>query len=400
MRQNQIVKDTLTIDVASAKLLNDRGELTCKARVARIGIMSYMDHAGKEVKRYRSEAEVFSRESMDSLKLIPITFQHPEGLVNVKNNEEHQVGTTGETPVRDGDWIVVTIRVTDEQVVQYILDKKERGEDVKVSCGYLVSIDDKPGEFRGEAYDQTHSNIRYNHLSIVSHARAGEKARLQLDKKEKEMEMINIVLDSIRKGQETVLDAITISIPQNVESTLRKLHVAVRDGVEKLVGFEADASKQKASFDELQGKFDKLEADHKETKEELDQLSDPASEKAMDMLSAYSEVVNVAKAHDVKVKDADGKTLSISKLKSAICSKVNDGADFKDKSVDYVDGFYGSIAKDVDGKIEKDQLEELDGFVAEGKVEEEKDGKSSRQTYVESANDQSVIDPETGLARK
>lgn len=51
--------------------------------------------------------------------------------------------------------------------------------------GYNLELDETPGEWNGQPYDAVQHNIRVNHLALVQEARAGEKARLNIDSRDR-----------------------------------------------------------------------------------------------------------------------------------------------------------------------------------------------------------------------
>ena len=99
-------------------------------------------------KEYRSPEEVFKKESMDSLKYKILTLKHPKVMVNSKNTSKYQKGSVLENVVQEGNFIKVTVLVTDEDLILKILSK----ELTELICGYnCVVINQKgtsPGGYR------------------------------------------------------------------------------------------------------------------------------------------------------------------------------------------------------------------------------------------------------------
>ena len=164
------------------------GFLTCEAAVTRSGVFDYYDETGKLIRELRPAEEVFSKASLDSLRMIPITFLHPEELrVTVDNNKSLSVGMTGENISQDGQFVTCMVKITDKQVVAYVLDRHRRGKDVELSCGYDAEVVPEAGKHQTEGhYDAVQKHIRYNHLSIVPKGRAGENVKLKLDTRKRE----------------------------------------------------------------------------------------------------------------------------------------------------------------------------------------------------------------------
>lgn len=131
------------------------------------------------VRVYRPEAEVFAVDSLRTASRLPITLDHPvkDGrpvMVDASNWREFVKGESGEQILRDGEFIRVPIRITDSAAVASV--QRERKE---FSLGYSAEIVVGDGVTpRGEAYDASLSNIRYNHLAACRAARGGPELRI------------------------------------------------------------------------------------------------------------------------------------------------------------------------------------------------------------------------------
>ena len=118
--------DTVAIDGVT---ITDDGYLEAPARVARTGIQTY---AGWELGRpdlktvdvYRCEEEVFSKASLETFSKLPITDDHPADGVNAKNWKQLAVGVTGDDVLRDGEYLKIGLKITDNDAVQSIKDGK------------------------------------------------------------------------------------------------------------------------------------------------------------------------------------------------------------------------------------------------------------------------------------
>ena len=54
----------------------------------------------------------------------------------------------------------------------------------ELSLGYNLDLEETPGVWNGQQYDAIQRNIRINHLALVQEARAGERARLNIDSRD------------------------------------------------------------------------------------------------------------------------------------------------------------------------------------------------------------------------
>lgn len=157
---------------------NKEGYLIITAYATRTGIFKYLKPDGSIYKEYRSPEEVFKKESMDSLKYKILTLKHPKVMVDSKNTSKYQKGSVLENVVQEGNFIKVTVLVTDEDLILKILSK----ELTELSCGYnCVVINQKGTSPEGEDYDGIQVDIFYNHLAVVEKGRAGREATFKLD---------------------------------------------------------------------------------------------------------------------------------------------------------------------------------------------------------------------------
>ncbi len=184
--------DVIRIDSADRKdtYYSEEGYLYDDPIVGRIGIQIYHNPDGSERKEYRPAEEVFAPEAMESAKGKPVIITHDAGYVNKDNAPDEEIGTIIDVH-RDGDYLRAHIVIHDTDAM------KDSGLK-ELSLGYNLEADDTPGEYNGEHYDMVQRNIRINHLALVGEARAGDKARLNIDGKDKG----TVVNDSNEGGTE------------------------------------------------------------------------------------------------------------------------------------------------------------------------------------------------------
>jgi len=157
-----------------------QGGLRVPAFLTRTGIFVYKRADGTESRELRPPEEVFSPESMASLRGAPVTELHPPVLINAENWQTYARGNMGEDVRQEaGDFLGGDLYVQAAETVA----KVEGGELVEISCGYDATIDPTPGVFNGEPYDAIQRRIRYNHVALgpVDWGRAGPDVRLRLD---------------------------------------------------------------------------------------------------------------------------------------------------------------------------------------------------------------------------
>ena len=174
--------DKVTVD--GTRITND-GYLAASARIARTGVQYYMgmeidpknEHGLRDqlsVGVYRSEAEVFAKDSLSTLAHKPLTNNHPPVAVTSENWKDYAIGSIGDEIARDGDFIRVPLVVMDAAAIRAIESGKR-----ELSAGYQCEITFEDGVApSGESYQATQRSVRFNHVSVVDAARAGHEARI------------------------------------------------------------------------------------------------------------------------------------------------------------------------------------------------------------------------------
>lgn len=155
------------------------GYLVTEVPVARTGIQIY---AGADVGRpdmeavrvFRSESEVFSKDSIKSYAHKPVVVGHPKDPVTSKNHKKLAVGDIGEEVIRDGERVRVPLMITDEATIKLVEDGTRQ-----LSMGYTANIEFVDGFTpEGEPFDAIQKDIRINHVAIVPNARGGPELKI------------------------------------------------------------------------------------------------------------------------------------------------------------------------------------------------------------------------------
>ncbi len=160
--------------------------------IAMIGLLDYNDASEPNGIRIenRGSDELFSQSHLDSLSGSPLTYIHPEEMVNGINYKEHIVGTVI-NPRQDGDHLVADIIVYDDVVVAQI----EAGT-VELSEGYSLNELVKNDELGH--YEQV--GMIANHLAIVPKGRCGGTCRLNFDAKSGVIKSDTILTSKNKEG--------------------------------------------------------------------------------------------------------------------------------------------------------------------------------------------------------
>ena len=140
-----------------------------------LGMPPGLDNDPLQVVRvYRPIEEVTSKESIDSIRLKPVTNDHPSSFVDMENYKAVQVGTAGEEIIIRDNHLVGKIILNDKKAIEdYALGKRE------ISLGYSAEYEFVSGETsEGETYDAIQRNIRVNHVALVDKGRCGGTCRV------------------------------------------------------------------------------------------------------------------------------------------------------------------------------------------------------------------------------
>ncbi len=152
------------------------GYLQGQATVTRCGVLPYMDFSGNIYHELRHEDDVFKTDSLETMLMKPITFEHSGEMINSETAKQHQIGFTGEKYDRLGDAVVVSMTITDKKIIDLI--KKGKNQ---LSAGYTANVIRESGVYKSQKYDSRQTDIEYNHITITEAGRAGSQIKIRID---------------------------------------------------------------------------------------------------------------------------------------------------------------------------------------------------------------------------
>jgi len=302
--------------------INEDGYLEDVPVVGRVGIQTYRQPDGTVRREFRPPDEVFNADSLASFKGKPVTIGHP-GAVTAKNARKHQVGTMMGAAEQDGDNVKVPVIIHADEAIS----KAKNGGARQLSLGYRLDLDETPGEWNGQPYDAVQRNIRVNHLAIVTKARAGDMATLNLDGDEE------ITMDDDNnptKGktmQKLRLDSgLEYEAAPEVVVAYQALKQDAEDKAQELAAVKTQVTT-------LTAERDTLKADAADFESKLEQARADAKEE----IKARASLEAIAAKHDVK---CDG--LDDLEVRKAVLGKLKPGLNLDGK-----DGTYIGVAFDM-----------------------------------------------------
>jgi hypothetical protein len=206
--------------------------------------------------------------------------------------------------------------------------KAVEGGKRELSCGYTLDLVREDGVYEDQPYDFRQTNIRYNHVAIVEHARAGGMARLNLDAADA------VEIDQPDEGKpmkKVNIDGIDYDAAPEVVNALTKAQVRADT---------AETSLKTARVDN-----DKLAAERDTLKERLDAAEKVDNAAAIAAgVTARVALIGVAARVDASI-NCDG--LSDLDIKKAVITKKSPKAELDGKSDAYITARFDSIVEEL-----------------------------------------------------
>lgn len=262
--------------------MDGRKRLIVESTPTRSGVFTYFDNTGKMVKELRHPDDVFSRETMDSLKgIIYTTQKNHVSLMNPDTVRERTYGFTLQNAERVDNHSKIDIKINDGSEIKAIMG----GKSLELSNGYTCDVIPEAGEFEGEKYDARQKNIVYDHVARVEKARGGESCRIRLDSEsaisgieaerldsgnnqstgetmaEKTAVLIQREIPKRESGENFRLDSFSVKIDDSQGGTIDKFMDREDKLVAELNRINSLGIERKANFDAAQSKIKELEKD-------------------------------------------------------------------------------------------------------------------------------------------
>ena len=334
------------------------GFLKGRAIVTCCGVFTYKRADGTLQRELRLPEEVFAPATLESLKLKPVTLNHPTELVTPENADMLQVGSLGDNPSstnqeynwegKAADWkkltdglnVAVDMIITKKDAIDAVINGKQG-----LSMGYTCDIEmAEPGStWCGVEYDYIQRNIKYNHCAIVDAGRAGDNAKIELrvDSADAVLEDKLVTKDGGTKMLKKInLDGIDYEAEESVIKALNTEKKRADDAVAELSKFKEDSAKElsvmTAERDTQKERADKAEEDLAKAKAEaLDSTKLDEAVNARIELYKNAEKAGVEVKNDMK--DAD--------IKKAVIAKVFPKANLDGKDSAYIDARYDATVE-------------------------------------------------------
>lgn len=350
------------------------GFLKGRAVVTSVGVFTYRNKDGTEHTELRLPEEVFAYDSLESLKLKPLTLLHPAQLITSQNVKDHIIGVVGDNPSKtsqmrdydtwnkpddltDGFHLSIDLVVHDEDSIQQVVEGKMRA----LSCGYTCDLEEAESNARwcGVAYDFIQRNIRYNHVAIVPAARAGDAAVIKLDGADVESVLVNrkkLKQEGTKMLKKVKLDGITYEAEETVIKSLS-------EAVTKVDELTSDVSKLEGERDAAIARADAAEAKAKAVEETSPQKLD-------ELVNARVQLRETAKLAEVEVKDG----MTDEEIKKAVIVKLQPKATLDGKDGVYIQARFDAAVEGLATKADASNRSAGKGGEIPAEGEEHRDG--------------------------
>lgn len=361
--------------------LTPEGYLQGVASLTSIGVFEYRNADGTTRRELRLPQHVFARDSLDSLAGKPVTLNHPDVAVTAANVHEYEVGSVGDRIDSNSYEVFAQVTVRKKDAVDVVQAGKNA-----VSCGYDCDLVAAPAgaRYHGQAYDYIQTNIRYNHLSIVDKARAGDQAKLRLDGFSVQTQRLDEVGErekeaTMPENMRTVrVDNLPYEVPAQVgvrfdamESELQALRADKATLTTEVSSVKADRDSNKDKLDVVTKERDELKKTH------MDMAT------ATKLVRARLELEGFAKSQGVEVKDG----MSDRQIQEAVISKMK-----PNRKLDGVDDTYVAVTFDNLKKDAEDEAAAEAGDKSRSTFIPNKDSKDTGTLSIQEAADKARKD--------
>lgn len=333
-------------------IILENGFLKADAFITRAGVFEYWAMDGSVVRELRHPDDVFDPESLDTIKSLVVTNNHPPVLLDSSNAKIYFVGYTTENIKIENEKIGCGITVIDSKTIQEVMEEEKK----EMSCGYTCDVIDEAGVYNGVAYDKRQKKIRYNHVSVVAKGRAGPDVSIKMDSQNEVRS--SKLFDSEKKSCDKKNTQLPFQYNQHMENKIMTLKIKI-DSVEYEVSedlapvFQSkidELKKAKSENAALVGKCDALNSEIEKRDVKIKDLT----EKEMDENQLLQKADSLLKAKEFAASVLIGEKVdgvSIDDLKKSTVKKLIPNVDLEKKDALYIEASFETLM--MTHKVEK-----------------------------------------------
>lgn len=309
-----------------------QGYLRAPIRIGRAdAILVYRFADGSTKRELRPREEVMRADSLNTAKSAPVSVGHKD-MLNSDNTNKYAVGHLSDDIRIDGDYVETDVVITERKSINAV----EKRELVDVSPGYVMRLDETPGELDGQQYDRIQRDIVYNHVALLpkGKGRNGSDVSIRLDNDDGILENESEVSMKVKvrfDGKEYEIEVANDTQAQILKDMSERFDSLNREK-EKLEG-EVSAVKMEAKEAvERADKAENLETINVIVQERID---------AIDKLKCLNPIKDDKKSRE---RDLELQSKSVKEIRlDAIEAAGNKREDFEDKTDEFIDGFFGGL---------------------------------------------------------
>ena len=328
------------------------GFLIARAPLTSVGVFTYRNADGTPRRELRLPEEVFSDESLATLRMKPLTLLHPEEEVTPKNADKLSVGSIGNDITTDPYRVYGSVSVTKADGIKAVEEKTARG----LSCGYKCDIEWTSGTWMGVPFDCIQRNIRYNHVALVPVPRAGDGNAIRMDGAGTPEPRENYKPTNEEKmNLKTIhLDGADFQAEPQVIAALDKAQNRADAAEKELSQLRTDS---KAAAEKAAAEKAAVEAERDTFKERLDAMEKEMPNKISEAVKSRLDIVGKAATAGVEVRD----DMADSDIKKAVVKKYYPNANLDGQEEAYINARFDcaceQAAKEAENKSRQDAAE-------------------------------------------
>ncbi|MBW4460446.1 MAG: DUF2213 domain-containing protein [Nodosilinea sp. WJT8-NPBG4] len=256
------------------------GHLRIYGRIGRANYpLKYINQDGTSRTEIIRPEHLFSRETLDSFKMVPVTKGHPPEILNSDNTTKYLKGMTGHhMVVEDSEFLGIVATLVDRSLINSVKD----GTYSQISPGYSTTLIQGDGS-ESDPYCQ--GGRIANHIAACTRGRHGPEVSFKLDSTDSELwinsdpdiyktdfdeEYINSILNRLDSSNQTVFSKSIIDLTNqlvNIQKGKRMpTSIPIKNRVFNVDG--DDSAALAASVADLQTRLDNLETELNSTKSE------------------------------------------------------------------------------------------------------------------------------------
>lgn len=306
INDNNVARFTMDIQISDNRIKTSEGYLHCKNVI--MGRTGWQKYYGRElgdlgfnateiVDVFRDESEVFHEITLDSAIGKPVTNQHPDVDVTVRNVKQLGKGFILGRPVRVGDDLVGEIMITDEELV-YLVETNQVRE---LSLGYKSRL----------VRDGNHvlqKDIHINHLAVVDAGRAGNamivdektvqpKEDNVLDKLKEKGITININLNDLLNDKEE-----EVKVDDKEETKVEEQEQPTNQNEKDLDKDKVNDEDEEKVNDEDEEEKEKLDDEDKDEDKKENKIEDKGDVKDMELKELMKQMATMSDAEKNELK--------------------------------------------------------------------------------------------------